>query len=95
VDLIAGNSTDGLIARLGLFQLADDRHYFPPYDAVPVARRQLLERHPEVRAALQSLAGAISVDEMRRMNFAVDGERRAAKEVAAEFLGVKKSAGGG
>ncbi|HEX9446075.1 MAG TPA: glycine betaine ABC transporter substrate-binding protein [Candidatus Binatia bacterium] len=95
VDLIAGNSTDGLIARLKLAQLADDRHYFPPYDAVPVARRQLLERHPEVRAALRALAGAISVDEMRRMNFAVDGERRAARDVAAEFLRGKRLAGGG
>jgi osmoprotectant transport system permease protein len=95
VDIIAGNSTDGLIARLGLVQLDDDRHYFPPYDAVPVAREETLGREPELGAALAALAGAISVEEMRRMNFAVDGERRAARDVAEEFLRRKKLVGGG
>jgi osmoprotectant transport system substrate-binding protein len=86
VDLVAGNSTDGLIAVLDLAVLEDDRGYFPPYEAAPVVRRQTLDRHPAVRAALAELAGAISAEEMRRMNYAVDGERRDVKEVAAEFL---------
>ncbi|HKA34363.1 MAG TPA: glycine betaine ABC transporter substrate-binding protein [Candidatus Binatia bacterium] len=95
VDVIAGNSTDGLIARLGLMQLDDDRHYFPPYDAVPVAREETLKRYPELRAALAALGGAISLEEMRRMNFAVDGEKRAPRDVADEFLRRKKLGGGG
>jgi glycine betaine/choline ABC-type transport system substrate-binding protein len=86
VDLIAGNSTDGLIARHDLFQLEDDRRYFPPYDAVPVVRQETLNRHPEVRAALKALDGLISVEEMRQLNFEVDGGRRAAKDVVEEFL---------
>lgn len=86
VDLIAGNLTDGLIARYGLVQLIDDRHYFPPYDAVPVAREQTLRKHPELREALRLLGGLISVEEMRRLNFQVDGERRPAREVVREFL---------
>ena len=89
VDLIAGNSTDGLIARYGLVQLEDNRNYFPPYDAVPVARRALLEQYPQVRAALKRLSGILTVDEMRKLNYAVDGEKRQPKEVAREFL-VKK-----
>jgi osmoprotectant transport system permease protein len=86
VDLIAGNSTDGLITRYGLFQLEDDRSYFPPYDAVPIARRDVLDRHPGLAPALRALKGLISVAEMRRLNFQVDGERRAVKEVARDFL---------
>ena len=86
VDLIAGNSTDGLIARYGLVQLEDDRKYFPPYDAVPVARRAMLEQQPRVRAALKRLAGILTVDEMRRLNFALDGEKRQPKDVARKFL---------
>ena len=86
VDLIAGNSTDGLIARHDLFQLEDDRRYFPPYDAVPVVRQETLKRRPELRAALQALGGLISVEEMRQLNFEVDGARRAAKDVVDEFL---------
>jgi glycine betaine/choline ABC-type transport system substrate-binding protein len=90
VDLIAGNSTDGLISRYGLFQLEDDRHYFPPYDAVPVARRAALEKYPALREVLKQLGGILTVDEMRRLNYAVDGEKRQAKDVAREFLLRKK-----
>ena len=86
VDLIAGNSTDGLITRYGLAQLEDDRNYFPPYDAVPVARRALLEKHPRVRELLKRLGGTLTVDEMRKLNYAVDGEKRQPKDVAREFL---------
>jgi glycine betaine/choline ABC-type transport system substrate-binding protein len=89
VDLIAGNSTDGLISRYGLVQLVDDRHYFPPYDAVPVVRRATLEQHAEIRDALRQLGGILSVAEMRKLNYAVDGEKRPAREVAREFLETK------
>jgi glycine betaine/choline ABC-type transport system substrate-binding protein len=85
-DVAAGNSTDGLIGSLRLRVLADDRRYFPPYDAVPVARRGPLERHPEVRAALDALGGRISAEEMRRLNHRVDGEKVSAEQVAREFL---------
>jgi osmoprotectant transport system substrate-binding protein/osmoprotectant transport system permease protein len=86
VDLIAGNSTDGLISRYGFFQLEDDRHYFPPYDAVPVARQATLQKHSEVRSVLKQLGGILTVDEMRKLNYAVDGEKRQPGEVAREFL---------
>jgi osmoprotectant transport system substrate-binding protein len=89
VDLVAGNSTDGVIDALGMVALEDDRHYFPPYEAVPVVRRETLERHPEVRKALAELAGKISEQEMRRMNYAVDGEHRDVKEVVREFRKAK------
>jgi glycine betaine/choline ABC-type transport system substrate-binding protein len=86
VDLIAGNMTDGLIPTLDLFVLEDDRHYFPPYEAVPIVRQETLARHPEVGQALDTLAGKISDDDMRRLNYAVDGEHRDVKEVVREFL---------
>jgi osmoprotectant transport system permease protein len=86
VDLIAGNSTDGLISRYGLYQLDDDRHYFPPYDAVPVVRQATLEKYPALRGVLKRLGGVFTVDEMRKLNYAVDGEKRQAKDVAREFL---------
>jgi osmoprotectant transport system substrate-binding protein len=85
VDLIAGNTTDGLIPALDLFVLEDDRHYFPPYEAVPIVRQETLARHPELGRALDALAGTISDDDMRRLNFAVDGEHRDVKEVVKEF----------
>jgi osmoprotectant transport system permease protein len=86
VDLIAGNSTDGLIDKLGLFQLEDDRHYFPPYEAAPVVRSETLERYPRLRDAINSLAGKITNEQMRKLNYAVDGDRRDVKEVVREFL---------
>jgi osmoprotectant transport system substrate-binding protein len=86
VDIVAGSNTDGLIAALDLVVLEDNLHYFPPYDAVPIVRRQLLERHAEVAAALHRLSGRISVDDMRRMNYAVDGGKKDAAVVVREFL---------
>jgi osmoprotectant transport system permease protein len=86
VDLIAGNSTDGLIPALDLVQLEDDRHYFPPYQAVTLVRGSTLSAHPELRAALDALAGTISAEAMRGMNAAVDLDHRDPKEVAAQFV---------
>jgi len=89
LDIVAGNSTDGLLAARDLTQLEDDKHYFPPYDAVPVARPDTLARYPEARAALMDLAGKINDEEMRKMNYAVDGEHRDAVDVARDFLHAK------
>jgi osmoprotectant transport system substrate-binding protein len=86
VDLVAGNSTDGLLAARDLVILKDDRHYFPPYEAVPIVREQTLDFHPEVRRALEALAGKISDGDMRRMNYEVVGEHRDIAQVAREFL---------
>jgi glycine betaine/choline ABC-type transport system substrate-binding protein len=86
IDIAAGNTTDGLIPVLDLFVLEDDRHYFPPYEAVAVIRRQTLNQHPEVAEALAPLGGKISDEEMQHLNYAVDGQRRDLKEVVHEFL---------
>jgi osmoprotectant transport system substrate-binding protein len=86
VDLIAGNTTDGLIPALDLFVLEDDRHYFPPYEAVPVIRKETLDRHPEIGPALKELAGTISDAEMQALNYSVDGQHRDVEVVAREFL---------
>ncbi len=89
VDVIAGNSTDGLIDSLHLFPLEDDKHYFPPYDAAPLLRDEVAAKHPEVRKAFAALAGKISEQEMRKLNFAVDGDHREIATVVREFLDSK------
>ena len=86
VDLIAGDATSGLIVAYDLAMLRDNRHYFPPYDAVPVARSGLLLRRPAVRKAIEDLAGRITLDDMRQMNRAVDAERQDPAAVARAFL---------
>jgi osmoprotectant transport system permease protein len=86
VDLIAGDATSGLIQAYDLAMLQDNRHYFPPYDAVPVARREMLLRYPKAREALERLGGLITIDDMRRMNHAVDADRQDPAAVARDFL---------
>ncbi|MGE3465433.1 MAG: ABC transporter permease/substrate-binding protein [Pyrinomonadaceae bacterium] len=83
LDIIAGNSTDGLIAALDLFQLEDDRRYFPPYQAVFVARQAAI---PLLRETFGKLANSLSTDQMRRLNYEVDGNKRTSKEVAGEWV---------
>lgn len=86
VDVVAGSNTDGLIAALGLVVLEDDRHYFPPYDAVPIVRRDALDRYPALRSVLGKLAGSLTADDMRRLNYAIDGEKKDVTVVVREFL---------
>jgi osmoprotectant transport system permease protein len=86
VDVIAGDATAGLIKGLDLFHLEDNRHYFPPYDAAPIARADTLLRYPAMRRALENLAGRISADDMRAMNYAADVLREDPSAVAARFL---------
>ena len=85
VDMIAANSTDGPIQALGLVALQDDRHYFPPYQAVPLVRSDSLRRWPQIANALHALAGKVTADDMRTMNEAVDGQHRDPAEVVREF----------
>jgi len=85
VDIIAANSTDGPIQAFGLVALADDRHYFPPYQAVPLVRDEALARWPEIQPALNALTGRITADDMRTMHEAVDGQQRDPAEVVREF----------
>ncbi len=87
VDLIAGNSTDGLIQHLGLVALRDSKDYFPPYDAAIVYRKDITEACPAAVEAFESLRGTIDEPTMRRLNYAVDGEHRDVAEVVREFLG--------
>jgi osmoprotectant transport system substrate-binding protein len=87
--MVAGNSTDGPIRALGLVALEDDKHYFPPYEAVPLVREDSLRRHPGIQVAMDRLAGKISADEMRAMNDAVDGQHKDVAEVVREFRKAK------
>jgi len=90
IDFAGGNATDGLIPALDLVALEDDRHYFPPYEAVPVIRKQTLQLHPEIATALADLGGKISDEEMQKMNYAVDAQHRDTQDVVREFLKSKK-----
>jgi osmoprotectant transport system permease protein len=86
VDLIAGDATAGLIKGLDLFQLEDNRRYFPPYDAVPVARAETLLRYPQVRRAIEGLAGTITAADMQEMNYAADARHANPADIARQFI---------
>jgi len=85
VDIVAGNSTDGPIRALGFTVLEDDRHYFPPYEAVPLIREDSLRKHPEIQVAMDRLAGKVSAAEMQAMNDAVDGKHEDVGDVVRRF----------
>jgi osmoprotectant transport system substrate-binding protein len=89
VDVVAGNSTDGLIDSLHLVALEDDKHYFPPYDAVPIVRRAALEKFPQLRAALADLSGKLTAADMRHLNAEVDADQRDVAAVVRAFRAAK------
>ncbi len=87
VEMVAANSTDGQLGVSDFVVLADDRHFFPPYECALVVRKATLTARPGLDAALSELSGKINDAQMRRMNHEVEGKHRPAAEVAAEFLG--------
>jgi glycine betaine/choline ABC-type transport system substrate-binding protein len=86
IDIIAGNSTEGRLATLDLVQLQDDRHYFPPYEAVYFVRQDSLALLPALQEVLRKLANSITTDEMRELNFEVDGNKRDMRQVVREWI---------
>lgn len=89
VDIVAGNSTDGLIDSLSLVALEDDLHYFPPYDAVPIVRQSALAQFPQLRSALADLAGKLSAADIRHLNYLVDGLHQDPVAVVRQFRSSK------
>ncbi|HSY36429.1 MAG TPA: glycine betaine ABC transporter substrate-binding protein [Acidobacteriaceae bacterium] len=85
VDIVAGNSTDGVIRALHFTALDDNLHYFPPYQAVPLVREDSLRRWPQITTALNRLAGKITADDMRAMNLEVDAQHRDPADVVRDF----------
>ena len=86
VDLIAASSTDGLIPILNLVVLEDDKKYFPPYQAVPVFNQATLKKYPELRTAINQLAGLISTQDIQKMNYQVDNRSMPAAQVVRAWL---------
>jgi glycine betaine/choline ABC-type transport system substrate-binding protein len=86
VDMVAANSTDGLLSVLPVTPLADDKRYFPPYECAVLVREDTLAKHTSLRQALEQLSGKFTEESMRRLNYAVDGEHRSLRDVAAEAL---------
>jgi osmoprotectant transport system permease protein len=89
VDLIAANSTDGLISVLNLVILTDDKKYFPPYQAVPIFNQATLNQYPGLRPVITKLAGMISTQDIQKMNYQVDNQSRAVPEVVREWIKIK------
>lgn len=86
VDIVSGNTTDGVLSKLDAVILEDDRQAFPPYEACLIVNKKTLTRVPALAAALDELNGKITTDAIRRMNYLADTEKRAPREIAAEFL---------
>ncbi len=90
VEAMVGYQTDALLSRFPLRVLDDDKDVLPPYAVAPIVRRDVLEKHPEVREIINRLAGRISNIKMQRLNYAVEAERKEVKEVARSFLKAEK-----
>ncbi len=86
VNMLAANSTDGLLAVLDVRVLEDDKQYFPPYEAAIVVRAEALRAYPGLEEALQDLSGTFTDEVMQGLNYEVDGKHRPVRDVAHEFL---------
>lgn len=86
IDMGAANSTDGLLTSDRYTVLKDDRHAFPPYQACFIVRKDVLQRAPGLRTALDELSGSLDEATMRQLNRRVDIDHVPVVRVAADFL---------
>jgi glycine betaine/choline ABC-type transport system substrate-binding protein len=86
VNMVAANMTDGMLAKMDVKILDDDKKIFPPYEACIVVRSEALRTFPELRPTLEQLSGKISGDEMRKLNYMADVEHKPIREIASAFL---------
>jgi len=86
VSMVAANTTDGLLSKLDVKVLKDDKHAFPPYQACIAVRSDSLAANPGLLTALSELSGKFSAEVMQKMNYAVDVRHRPVRDVAKEFL---------
>jgi osmoprotectant transport system substrate-binding protein len=86
VTMIAANATDGMLSKMDLKILQDDRHAFPPYQVCVVVRQDAMKDAPGLREALLELSGKLTNQQMQNLNFQVDAQHRAVAQVAVEFL---------
>ncbi len=86
VNMLASNSTDGLLSVLDVKVLDDDKRYFPPYQAVVAVRAETLRANPKLKKALRELTGKFTDRSMQKLNYRVDGAHRSVREVARAFL---------
>jgi osmoprotectant transport system permease protein len=86
INLVDAYSTDSELQRYNLIVLEDDKNLFPPYQGAPLLRAETAEKFPEIVEALNKLAGKINDNEMRKMNYQVNVEGKAAEETAREYL---------
>jgi osmoprotectant transport system permease protein len=85
-DVIDAFSTDGLLEAFHLKVLKDDQHFFPPYYAVPIMKKETLKEHPELRKVINSLSGKLTDEKMRELNYKVDSLKQSPAKVAKDFL---------
>jgi len=85
VDIVAGNATDAQIGHFGMKILEDDKHYFPPYEAVPIVRKEALDARPELKQMVEKLGGKIDASTMSKLNYKIDGEHHDFASVVREF----------
>lgn len=86
MDIVLAYSTDARLKEYELVTLEDDKHFFPPYDASPVIRKDVLEKHPELDEIIGLLIGKIDARTMVDLNYEVDVNKRNEKKVAEEYL---------
>src|SRR5699024_5555522 len=86
IDVLDAYSTDSELESYELAVLNDDESLFPPYEGAPLLREETLEEHPELEDILNQLAGKVTNDEIREMNYLVNVEEESPKDVAVEYL---------
>ncbi|PAD32520.1 osmoprotectant update ABC transporter permease/substrate-binding subunit OpuFB [Paenibacillus sp. 7523-1] len=86
INLVDAYSTDSELRQYNLVVLEDDQELFPPYQGAPLLRKETADAYPQLIEILNQLAGRITDDEMRQMNYEVNVNGARPEQVASDYL---------
>ncbi|MGL5256175.1 MAG: glycine betaine ABC transporter substrate-binding protein [Proteocatella sp.] len=86
VDVINIFTTDGRLSNSKIKVLVDDQKFYHTYFCGTIVSTNTLEDHPELSEIISLLDGVITDEDMSKMNYLVENEKRTDRDVAREFL---------
>lgn len=90
VDCVPAYTTDAQLSSDEFVLLDDDKHFWPPYNIIPVVRQELIDAHPDVAEIINKISAAIDTETMTKLNAQVDIDKEEYEDVAADFYATLK-----
>ncbi|MDD6407071.1 MAG: glycine betaine ABC transporter substrate-binding protein [Lactobacillus equicursoris] len=85
-DVTPAYTTEGQLASSKFTILKDNKHFWPPYNVVPLVRKSVLKKNPEIATVLNAVDKKLTTKALSKLNYQVDMQGRSYQKVASEWI---------